>query len=263
MADYIKWSQHISGEYGEGQGYVSNNKGESWDSFSSRDYNFKIAGEEHFKTGYYTPIDSVDRWVAQTFTPQSNQTISSVELYISRYNEPGMAQVMITATDGDGVPTGENPAMGTFNADDLGTSYEWKVISISSVSLTADVKYACILAWYEEPEVVEPYFLWGEGLKLDFTDHNGNKRRLLGIKEGQTSKTAHQVSVQGLKLGYIDVDGDERRLPGTKQGFTGKSPYQVSIQGTKLAFIDENGDERYIDTGAKGNSNAFNEPAFN
>jgi hypothetical protein len=121
-----------------------------------------------------------------------------------------------------------------------------------------------VMLWLgKAPDAISPYFVWGEGEKLDFIDHFGVKTRLDGEKEGFTGKQSYQLTVQGIKLAWIDINGDEHRATGEKTGFTSKSPYQIAVQGSKIGYIDEDGNQRHLPTSVLLNNKVFNEVAFN
>jgi hypothetical protein len=89
-----------------------------------------------------------DRWRAQTFTPSTNHTITSVQLLVYRIGSPGTVTVSITAVDGAGKPTGSDLAYGTTNGDTLTTNSggEWRSTTFSMVAtLTASSQYALVV----------------------------------------------------------------------------------------------------------------------
>lgn len=223
-------------------------------------YSSSPASNTGLEAGDFTRLGSI---------PFCDTPLTYANCQIDAYNEfvlntAGLAALAV-ALAGDGIL---KLGLRNANYDVSGTIPAWaqfvqSYMRFSSADSDTDKRPGLVITYTIPTGDLTPYFLWGEGEKLDFTDHFGYKRRLLGVKEGQTGKSPHQVSVQGFKLGYTDVHGDEMRLYATKRGFTGKSPNQISIQGTEVAFIDENGDERYCDAGGRGNSSVFNQSTFN
>ena len=89
-------------------------------------------------------------WYAQTFTvgntgANENFNLTSIKLFAHRYGTPGTITVAIKATTA-GLPSGEDISTGTFDGDTLGDSVaEWFEVTMSSVELSADTKYALIV----------------------------------------------------------------------------------------------------------------------
>ncbi len=85
-------------------------------------------------------------WLAQTFTPSTAHTITSVKLKLYRYQNPGTLTVGIRATSG-AFPTGSDLTSGTTNGDTLTTTAtgEWREITLTDYSLSASTKYAIVL----------------------------------------------------------------------------------------------------------------------
>ena len=87
---------------------------------------------------------------AQTFTPATAHTITSVKLKIARYanGSPGTVTCEITATDVNGKPTGGALCSGTTDGDTLTErkTYEWREITFGAgYALSASVKYAIVI----------------------------------------------------------------------------------------------------------------------
>lgn len=86
-------------------------------------------------------------WEAQTFTPSTAHKITSVKLKLYRQGSPGTLTVSIRATDGEGLPTGEDLCSGTTNGNTLplGSPYTWREITLGDgADLSADTKYAIV-----------------------------------------------------------------------------------------------------------------------
>ena len=109
-------------------------------------------GGEHFQQ--YTendddiwPIYGEHKWIAQTFTPETDHAISGVKLKLYKQGHPGYLVVSIRATDADGHPTGDDLTGGMLNLDSMwdGEPAVWKVIPLTKYDLTAGTKYAIVV----------------------------------------------------------------------------------------------------------------------
>ena len=107
---------------------------------------------EYYNTGddTYTNLYH-DGLYAQTFTIGAvgidrNFNIVSVKLKMFRSGTPGIVNISIKATDVDGKPTGNDLSIGTINADTFTTDTggAWYEITMSSLTLLADTKYAIV-----------------------------------------------------------------------------------------------------------------------
>ena len=90
------------------------------------------------------------RWRAQTFTPATAHTITSVKLAVGRKGSPGTMTVSIRATDVNGRPTGPDLASGSLDANTFPATppaaVEWKEFSFGAgTPLTAGTKYAMVV----------------------------------------------------------------------------------------------------------------------
>ena len=86
-------------------------------------------------------------WYAQTFTPQTSHTVTSVKLEIYRVGSPGEIIVSIRATTAD-VPSGDDLCSGATDGDTLTTDTggEWREITLGAgTALTASTKYAIVV----------------------------------------------------------------------------------------------------------------------
>jgi hypothetical protein len=87
------------------------------------------------------------RWRAQTFTPSTAHTITSVKLELFRTGSPGTVTVSIKATSSD-KPSGADLCSGTTNGNTLptGSPYEWREITLGSgYDLSASTMYAVVV----------------------------------------------------------------------------------------------------------------------
>jgi hypothetical protein len=105
---------------------------------------------EYYNTGddnYWDTIWS-SKWQAQTFTVGATaHTITSVKLLLYRTGNPGTITVSIRATDGSGHPTGSDLTSGTTDGNTLptGSPYEWREITLTEYTLSANTKYAIVV----------------------------------------------------------------------------------------------------------------------
>lgn len=86
-------------------------------------------------------------YLAQTFTPTTTHNVTDVDLKLYRVGNPGDVTVSITATDGNGHPTGADLCSGTTDGDTLtiDTAGEWRNIPFTTTTaLTASTKYAIV-----------------------------------------------------------------------------------------------------------------------
>ncbi len=102
---------------------------------------------------YNTGDDNTGNWVtgatwrAQTFTPATAHTITSVKLFAWRDGSPGTWTVSIRAVDGSEHPTGSDLCSGTTNGDTLTTltTGEWREITLGAgYALSPSTKYAIV-----------------------------------------------------------------------------------------------------------------------
>jgi hypothetical protein len=92
-------------------------------------------------------LDNIN-WLAQTFTPSENYTITSVKLLIWRVYTPGTVTVSIKAVDIDGKPTGDDLCSGTINGNTLSESDTDTYTEITfgdGCSLTSGTQYAIVV----------------------------------------------------------------------------------------------------------------------
>jgi len=87
-------------------------------------------------------------WYAQTFTPSTSHTITSVKLKLAKSGSPtGNLTVAIRATDDDGKPTGDNLCSGAKDATELTTTPTWYEITLGSgTPLLTSIKYAIVVS---------------------------------------------------------------------------------------------------------------------
>jgi hypothetical protein len=96
---------------------------------SGEDYSFPVYGPT---------------WFAQSFTPSTAHTITSVKLKISRTGSPGTFTIDIKATS-DGIPTGNSLSTGSTNGNSLSTTDAWVEITVDPAPLSADTKYIIVM----------------------------------------------------------------------------------------------------------------------
>lgn len=85
-------------------------------------------------------------WSGQTFTPDTEHEIFSVELWLKAQGSPsGTLTVSIRATSGYH-PTGGDLASGSIPASSIGSTYSWVKIALSTTcTLSAGTKYAIVV----------------------------------------------------------------------------------------------------------------------
>lgn len=85
-------------------------------------------------------------WWAQTFTPLTAHTITSVKLKLYRLGSPGTVTVSIRATSG-GKPIDADLTSGTTDGDTLtdSSSGEWREITLTNYALSVDTQYAIVI----------------------------------------------------------------------------------------------------------------------
>ena len=87
-------------------------------------------------------------WEAQTFVANKDNTITDIELLLSKVGSPGTLTVGIQQTDGPGrpFPDAADYTTGTYDADNLNdTDYSYVKIKLSDYDLTEGVKYAIVV----------------------------------------------------------------------------------------------------------------------
>ena len=87
-------------------------------------------------------------WFAQSFTPTTEQLITSVKLLLYRAGTPGTVTVSIRASDAYGRPTGADLCSGTISGDTLTTDTAglWYEITFGDgYTLTASTKYTIVV----------------------------------------------------------------------------------------------------------------------
>jgi len=104
---------------------------------------------EYYNTGGDAPAwIGGNVWAAQTFTPGTAHTITSVKLLLSKLGNPGTVTVGIRATDVSGDPTGTDLCSGTTDSSTLliGPNYQWREITLGSgYNLSAGTQYAIVV----------------------------------------------------------------------------------------------------------------------
>jgi len=103
---------------------------------------------EHYNTwdNNSAPFHSAN-WLAQTFTAESDHSVTSVKLKLYRAGSPGTVTVSIRATDGSGHPTVPDLTSGTIDGSTVTNVSPglWYEIALTSYDLTKDTKYAIVV----------------------------------------------------------------------------------------------------------------------
>jgi len=84
---------------------------------------------------------------AQTFTAESNHSVTSVNLSLKRTGSPGQVTIAITPTDANGHPLcDQDMAQAQIDGNSLSGAYEWAQVDFpSSCVLTSGTKYAIVV----------------------------------------------------------------------------------------------------------------------
>jgi hypothetical protein len=100
---------------------------------------------------YHDSGDDVNRvvwgaiWRAQTFVADSNHSVTSVRLKLSRLGSPGTLTVSIQPVENDDFPSGVDLTSGSTSGDNL-TTNEWRRIDFTNpYTLVGGTKYAIVL----------------------------------------------------------------------------------------------------------------------
>jgi ABC-type transport system substrate-binding protein len=93
------------------------------------------------------PIYGDHKWIAQTFTAETDHAIAGVKLKLYKVARPGNVIVSIRATDADGHPTGNDLTWVRINLDGMrdGEPAVWKEVPLPKYDLTAGTKYAIVV----------------------------------------------------------------------------------------------------------------------
>jgi len=120
--------------------------------FDMRD--FETGGEEgsYGKFEYFdvgtnaAPRVYIDRWYAQTFTPQVSHQLEKVLIYGKKEGTPTQDFIMdITATDGTGKPVGAPLVSKSLPPSSFPASYQWvEFVFPTMITLDKDTKYAIV-----------------------------------------------------------------------------------------------------------------------
>ncbi|RJQ32214.1 MAG: hypothetical protein C4562_04065 [Actinobacteria bacterium] len=154
--------------------------------------------------------------VAQSFTPTTTASYTSVSIYSRKIGTPGTITAEIYATDSNGYPTGNAIATSiNIDASSWSTGYEWHSIEISKVQLNNGVKYVlwikgtgtdssnCV-AWGRDS--TDPSYAGGNMVGADpwvnYTDYD----QLFKILT--CSGVSHEVC-DNCHVGMIDIDHDD------------------------------------------------------
>lgn len=103
---------------------------------------------EYYDTGRDSQGNfSYTNWLAQTFTAESNHSVSSVKIYVKDETKTGAVWVSIRATTVGGVPTGSDLCSGYFTTPGNNTWYWGEATMGTPYNLTSGTKYAiCVRA---------------------------------------------------------------------------------------------------------------------
>ena len=116
--DQLLWVATTGSAYANGSQWESDDSGSSWAEFATRDNWFQTKAEAVVKDSYTPASDAVQtgfagvEWSAQTFTPSSTYTITSVVLRMARwaaFAAPGTITVNIKATESAAPTKATNP----------------------------------------------------------------------------------------------------------------------------------------------------------
>lgn len=111
---------------------------------------------EHYtgSTDDYVNFGNTSEWRAETFTPSSNHTISSVVVKLWRSGSPGTVTTSIQATSG-GFPDGSNLGLGsTIDGNSLTTNAAGEDITVTfspAVSVSSGTEYAFLMKCLSHP----------------------------------------------------------------------------------------------------------------
>lgn len=88
-------------------------------------------------------------WRAQTFTPSTTHTVNYIALRCFLASGDGTLTVSIRATDGGGLPTGEDLTSGSIDNIPEGMTPYWYRIDVTPYEVTQNTKYAIVIRWSE------------------------------------------------------------------------------------------------------------------
>jgi hypothetical protein len=138
------------------QGWISAsyNNELTWKDVVLRTYDavFKeLSGTTPYESNWITTTDGDTVYgntiKAQSFTPSTNHTVTSVTLKLAKVGSPsGDFVVSIRATDANGFPTGSDLASGQIPCSSITTSYTEKSVTLGSgAALVAGTRYAIFM----------------------------------------------------------------------------------------------------------------------
>lgn len=86
------------------------------------------------------------RWFAQSFKPAVTHTIDQVDIYIRKFNSPGILTISIQGVDGNGRPDGDEIAAGTIAEAEIGATKAWEVCVLTSTAIvTVGTTYSIVI----------------------------------------------------------------------------------------------------------------------
>jgi len=126
-------------------------------------------------------------WGAQQITPSSTYKLNSVKLYIRKQGSGSSGAnvvVHITATDGNGHPTGGDLVSKAITISDISTNYNWvEFVFASPITVNQGTTYTIVFEWSQQDCGLyidwgyEPYHYGGDysgGVALLSTDGGSN-----------------------------------------------------------------------------------------
>jgi len=125
-----------------------------------------------------------DHWIAQTFTAESDHSVTSLRLCLQIYqDDPGGVTVSIQGTDGGGHPDGTELASETIDGSTLPTLWDppdWTEIFFATpCDLTGGQKYAIVVRAPDADYATNKYLMWS-GLFYGFGTYDGGNAEISG-----------------------------------------------------------------------------------
>ena len=146
-------------------------------------------------------------WSAQTFTAESDHSVTSVKLLLWHSGSIGTVTVSIRATDGSGQPTGSDLTSGTIHGDNITTSGlgEWEDIALTSYNLIGGTKYAIVV---RAPDAQLPDNLRWQGDFSSPTYAGGNMEISSDSSGNWTTYTDYDFMFEVWSEGPVEVGGE-------------------------------------------------------
>ena len=119
-------------------------------------YEYLNTGQDGDSTAIYA-----GNWTAEYFTTDAtSHTVTSIRVYLKRVLLPGTITVSIKHVDDNNKPTGADICSGTYDGDNLSTSYGWAEFIVDEVSLEAEAEYAVVVRAIAGDAA--NYVMWGK-----------------------------------------------------------------------------------------------------